>query len=87
MPFIKGSFVDAPDIERPDPNGDQAYECGAIEMHNGYDSFQGRGARRKQVALWTCCICGCSAMTMRVDPCRYCSTPRCMYCPVSKVKM
>ncbi|KAH7142188.1 hypothetical protein EDB81DRAFT_55461 [Dactylonectria macrodidyma] len=44
------------------------------------------GPKKRQVALWTCCNCGQSGMSMRVDPCVYCSTPRCMYCPVIKVK-
>lgn len=42
--------------------------------------------RRKQVALWTCCACGQSGMSMRTDPCSFCGTPRCVYCPVVKVK-
>ncbi|KAH6889147.1 hypothetical protein B0T10DRAFT_487432 [Thelonectria olida] len=45
-----------------------------------------RGPKKRQVVLWTCCVCGQSGMSMRVDPCLFCGTPRCMYCPVSKVK-
>ncbi|KAI5457395.1 hypothetical protein BGZ63DRAFT_77667 [Mariannaea sp. PMI_226] len=47
---------------------------------------QVRGGRRKQIALWTCCVCGNAGMSMRVDTCSYCQTARCMYCPVSKIK-
>ncbi|KAH7190124.1 hypothetical protein DER44DRAFT_116810 [Fusarium oxysporum] len=32
------------------------------------------------------CACGQSGMSMRTDPCSFCGTPRCVYCPVVKVK-
>ncbi|KAI5457394.1 hypothetical protein BGZ63DRAFT_77613 [Mariannaea sp. PMI_226] len=62
-----------------------------VESHDLVQSARGgqgttHGGRRKQIALWTCCNCGNSGMSMRVDPCSYCQTPRCVLCPVSKIK-
>ncbi|KAK2051130.1 hypothetical protein LY76DRAFT_688533 [Colletotrichum caudatum] len=45
------------------------------------------GPKRQQVPIWQCCTCGQAAMPIRADPCRNCGTPRCAYCPVTKVRV
>ncbi|KAH9227679.1 hypothetical protein K456DRAFT_57844 [Colletotrichum gloeosporioides 23] len=42
---------------------------------------------KRQIPVWQCCSCGQSGMPIRAGSCQYCGTPRCAYCPVTKVKI
>lgn len=43
--------------------------------------------KRKTVTQWTCCVCGHTGMSVNLPACQYCSTPRCAYCPVERVRV
>ncbi|WQF82058.1 hypothetical protein CDEST_07072 [Colletotrichum destructivum] len=45
------------------------------------------GPKRHQTPIWQCCYCGQAGMPIRTDPCRNCGTPRCAYCPVTKIRV
>ncbi|KAJ9428220.1 hypothetical protein QL093DRAFT_2129619 [Fusarium oxysporum] len=40
---------------------------------------------RRAVWIWICCQCGHGGMKVSVDPCPYCSTPRCPNCETRRV--
>ncbi|KAK1980074.1 hypothetical protein LZ30DRAFT_724351 [Colletotrichum cereale] len=44
-----------------------------------------RGSKAPKV-LWSCCNCGQSSIAINTDPCPFCSSPRCAYCPLTKIK-
>ncbi|PCD25877.1 hypothetical protein AU210_012311 [Fusarium oxysporum f. sp. radicis-cucumerinum] len=44
------------------------------------------GPKRKTVTLWTCCVCGHSGMSVNIAACQSCTSPRCAYCLVERVK-
>ncbi|KAK1671953.1 hypothetical protein BDP55DRAFT_731843 [Colletotrichum godetiae] len=39
------------------------------------------------VQVWTCCICGDSGMTTRIDYCPACHNIRCSRCPVQTTRV
>lgn len=43
--------------------------------------------KKKTVTQWTCCVCGHTGMSVNIPACQYCSTSRCAYCPVERVRV
>ncbi|KAH7219299.1 hypothetical protein DER44DRAFT_84733 [Fusarium oxysporum] len=56
----------------------------------GFDLRFGLGKelppRRKVVWIWICCQCGHGGMKVNIDPCPYCSTPRCPNCETQRLQ-
>ncbi|KAH8734457.1 hypothetical protein BGZ61DRAFT_473191 [Ilyonectria robusta] len=43
--------------------------------------------KKKTVTQWTCCVCGHTGMSVNIPTCQHCSTSRCAYCPVERVRV